>query len=59
MNLIQEKKTIMLYTQISNYDGSEFPFNLLFGTQGGSPGGGSAGGGKKKPPKKKPAKPKK
>ncbi|HLE64328.1 MAG TPA: hypothetical protein VI750_14350 [Pyrinomonadaceae bacterium] len=50
---------MMPYTQISNYDGSEFPFNLLFGTQGGSPGGGSAGGGKKKPPKKKPAKPKK
>ncbi len=36
----------------------EFPFNLLSGTQGGSPGGGSAGGTKKKPTKKKP-KPKK
>jgi hypothetical protein len=46
---------MMLYTQIS----SEFPVNLLFGTQGGSPGGGSAGGGKKKPAKKKTPKPKK
>ena len=44
------------YTQIANYDGSEFPFNVLFGSGGGSPGGGSAGGGKKKPAKKKPAK---
>ena len=43
---------------MSNYDSSEFPFNVLFGTGGGSPGGGSAGG-KKKPGKKKPAKPKK
>lgn len=42
------------YTQIHS---SEFPFNVLFGTGGGSPGGGSAGG--KKTTKKKPAKPKK
>ena len=43
--------------QIANYDSSEFPFNVLFGTGGGSPGGGSAGGGgKKKPGKKKPTK---
>jgi len=44
------------YNQIANYDSSEFPFTVLFGTGGGSPGGGSAGGGKKKPTKKKPAK---
>ncbi|HZN09021.1 MAG TPA: hypothetical protein VFB65_19670 [Pyrinomonadaceae bacterium] len=45
------------FTQISNYESSEFPFNVLFGSGGGSPGGGSAGGGgKKKPTKKKPAK---
>ncbi len=46
-------------TQIANYEDSEFPFTVLFGTGGGSPGGGSAGGSKKKPAKKKPAKPKK
>lgn len=44
------------YAQIFNYESSEFPFNVLFGSGGGSPGGGSAGGGKKKPAKKKPAK---
>jgi hypothetical protein len=44
------------FTQLSNYESNEFPFNVLFGTGGGSPGGGSAGGGKKKPTKKKPAK---
>jgi hypothetical protein len=46
---------MMPYTQIA----IEFPFTVLSGTQGGSPGGGSAGGTKKKPAKKKPAKPKK
>jgi hypothetical protein len=38
---------MMPYTQVSNYDGSEFPSTLLFGTPGG-PGGGSGGGSKKK-----------
>lgn len=47
------------YTQLCNYESSEFPFTVLFGTGAGSPGGGSAGGTKKKPTKKKPAKPKK
>lgn len=43
--------------RIADYESSEFPFTVLFGTGGGSPGGGSAGGGtKKKPTKKKPAK---
>jgi hypothetical protein len=50
---------MMPSTQITNYDSGDFQFNLLFGTQGGSPGGGSGGGTKKKPPKKKTAKPKK
>jgi hypothetical protein len=50
------EKTMIPSTQIANYDSSEFPFTVLFGTGGGSPGGGSAGGGKKKPTKKKPAK---
>ena len=45
------------YISFANYDSSELPFTVLFGTGGGSPGGGSAGG--KKPTKKKPAKPKK
>ncbi len=46
------------FDKIANYDSSEFPYTVLFGTGGGSPGGGSAGGGKKKPGKQKP-KPKK
>jgi hypothetical protein len=51
---------MILVNQLADYDSSEFPFTVLFGTGGGSPGGGSAGGGgKKKPGKKKPAKPKK
>jgi len=55
----KEKKTMIPCTQIANYEDSEFPFTVLFGTGGGSPGGGSAGGSKKKPAKEKPAKPKK